>query len=132
MEIHYTAELAPEESIFRLYERLQWNDFLQLDPQQLGIAMKQSWYSLYVYQDKELIGTGRVVSDGMINAYLCGVGVHPDYRHRGIGTEIIRRLVKKCQDSNLYIQFFCEEELLPFYEAFGFVPFAVGMKAPKA
>ena len=124
----YTDELPDKEKLYELYDALQWNEFLQLNAAQLYIAMKQSWYSIYVYEGEKLIGTGRIVSDGVINAYLCGLGVHPDYRDRGIATEISRRLVERCENSKLHIQFFCKEELVPYYEKMDFQPFAVGMK----
>jgi GNAT superfamily N-acetyltransferase len=122
VNIIYSTELADKENLFELYECLDWNSFLQLDGDQLLLAMKQSWYVLYVYDDDKLIGTGRVVSDGVINAYICGLGVHPEYRHKGIGTEIMRRLVEQCESSSLHFQFFCEEHLVPFYENMGFKP----------
>jgi len=37
--------------------------------------------------------------------------------------------VEYCKSSNLHIQFFCEEKLLPYYENMGFEVFAIGMKA---
>ncbi len=128
MEIQYVTELPTEDSIFDLYENLHWNKYLELNKAQLLIAMKQSWYSIYAYHENRLIGTGRIVSDGIINAYLCGLGVHSDYRSKGIGAEITRLLVERCQKNNLHLQLFCEEELVPYYENKSFKVFAVGMK----
>lgn len=127
MEIRYDTELPTEDSIYELYENLDWNQYLQLNKEQLLTAMKQSWYAIYAYHDNRLIGTGRIVSDGMINAYLCGLGVHTDYRSNGIGSEIFRLLVEHCKKDNLHLQFFCEEELVPYYENRNFKVFAVGM-----
>ncbi len=129
MVIKYTVNLPTERELFSLYECLGWNDFLQLSQEQLLKAMEQSWYSVYAYHQEKLVGTGRIVSDGIVNAYLCGLGVDPNYRNKGIGTEISKRLVEYCKSSNLHIQFFCEEKLLPYYENMGFEVFAIGMKA---
>lgn len=126
--VKYTDEIPDKEKLYELYDSLEWNEFLQLNAAQLFIAMKQSWYSIYAYEDDKLVGTGRVISDGVINALLCGLGVHPDYRDSGIGTEISRLLVERCHNSKLHIQFFCKEELVSFYEKMGFTKFAVGMK----
>ncbi|MCQ6562856.1 GNAT family N-acetyltransferase [Paenibacillus mendelii] len=128
MEIRYATELPTEESIYELYENLHWNEFLQLNKDQLLTAMRQSWYVIYAYHGSRLIGTGRIVSDGIINAYLCGLGVHSDYRNKGIGSAITRLLVEYCKKDNLHIQFFCEKELVPYYESMNFEVFAVGMK----
>lgn len=129
MAIIYTSELKNELDLYKLYEELEWNDFLKLDASQLNQAMKQSWLVIYAYDGDSLVGTGRIVSDGVINAYLCGLGVSASYRNKGIGTEISRQLVEACKQKHLHIQFFCEMHLVPYYEKQGFVEFAVGMKA---
>lgn len=129
MAINYTSELNNEHDLYMLYESLGWNDFLKLDERELNQGMKQSWLVIYAYDSETLVGTGRIISDGIINAYLCGLGVADTYRNQGIGTEISRRLVGACKKKNLHIQFFCEKHLVPYYEKQGFVEFAVGMKA---
>lgn len=128
MMIEYTTKLKQQKDIYFLYENLGWNSFLQLSQEKNVNAMKQSWHVIYAYDSDNLIGTGRVVSDGIINAYLCRLGVCSDYRSKGIGTEISRRLVKYCNNNNLHIQFFCEEKLVPYYNKMGFEVFAVGMR----
>lgn len=125
----FSAELPTEAELFNLYEKLGWNDFLKLPPSLLLEGMRNSFFSVYVYDDNMLIATGRVVSDGVMNAYICGVGVLSEYRNRGIGTEIMKKLLSHSQKHNLHAQFFCEEALVPFYRKMGFEVFAVGMKA---
>ncbi len=131
MEIRYTTKLTEEEDIYSLYDGLRWNDFLKLDKGQLVKAMEQSYYVIYAYIGEKLIGTGRVISDGVTNAYLCGLGVAEEYRSKGIGTEVSKRLVEHCKRNNLHIQFFCEEKLVSYYKKMGFEVFAVGMKVKK-
>jgi len=128
-DIVYSTVTPAAEDIWDLYNALGWAEFLKLSAKELHLAMQQSWFAVYAYQGERLVGTGRVVSDGAINAYLCGLGVHQDHRNKGIGTEISRRLVEHCRTRNLHIQFFCEERLVPYYSAMGFKVFAVGMKA---
>ncbi|MFE5321018.1 GNAT family N-acetyltransferase [Paenibacillus sp. NPDC056579] len=123
------SELAPEpQALFDLYDSVQWNEFLQLSKERLFQAIEQSWYAIHVYDDEKLIGTGRVISDGVINAVLCGIAVHPDYRRQGIGSDIVRGLVSKCRESRLHIQLFCTEDKADYYLHLGFETFAVGMK----
>lgn len=129
MGVSYSTSLSSAEELYTFYESLGWNDFLQLNKDQLVQAMKQSWYVIYVYEGEKLVGTGRVVSDGVINAYLCGIGVDPSYQNKGIGTEISNRLVEVCKNNRLHIQLFCEEELESYYMNKGFEKFAIGMKA---
>lgn len=129
MSLEYKDELPSADDIFDLYSRLQWIDFLKIDKHQLLEAMKGSYYSVYVYDDGQLVGTARVVSDGVINALLCGLGVREEWRHRGIGTEITKRLCDYCRKNHLHIQFFCEDHLTGYYEKMGFSRFASGMMA---
>lgn len=127
MKIRYVSELPTEDDIYELYENLGWNPYLQLNKKQLLTAMRQSWYAIYAYHENRLVGTGRIVSDGMITACLCGVGVHTEYRSKGIGTEIVRLLVEHCKTENLHPQLVCKEKLVPYYENMNFKVFAVGM-----
>jgi ribosomal protein S18 acetylase RimI-like enzyme len=127
MNVLYSPQQPAAELIWCLYDKLGWAEFLKLSAAELGMAMAQSWFVIYAYENGELIGTGRVVSDGVINAYICGVGVHPDFRGKGIGREIMRILVEQCEGQGLHIQFFCEQEPVPYYEKLGFQVFAAGM-----
>ncbi len=132
MKIHYTNEQLKPDDIFFLYEELDWNSFLSLNRQQLVAAMQKSWLTIYAYVDEELVGTGRVISDGVTNAYLCGLGVKQKHRGQGIGTAITQQLLQQCRNHGLHAQFFCEEHLIPFYTKMGFEVFSVGMRLKAA
>jgi len=124
----YSAELPSKGDLFDFYEKLGWNAFLGLCADELLEAMRGSHFSVYVYIDGVLAGTGRVVSDGVISAYICGVGVLPEFQNQGIGTEIMKRLRLQCDDQNLHVQFFCGTGLVPYYKKIGAHEFAVGMR----
>lgn len=130
MSIIYTGLIPNADDLYALYEIEGWNNFLKLQKEVLHQAMVQSWCVLSAYHENRLVGTARVISDGIINAYLCGLIVHPDYRNKGIGTELIQKLVDKCKKNNLHVQFFSEEKNSPYYEKQGFKRFAIGFK-PK-
>ncbi|EON76017.1 hypothetical protein ADIS_3495 [Lunatimonas lonarensis] len=128
MEIQYLDKPLGPDDLFDLYEKLDWNKYLKLTKEDLNLAMEQSWRVVYAYHNKALIGTGRVISDGIINAYLCGVGVIPELQNKGIGRQISKLLIESCTKKGLPIQLFCEDRLIPFYKKFGFTEFAIGMK----
>jgi ribosomal protein S18 acetylase RimI-like enzyme len=82
-------------------------------------------------------GSGRVVgfvtavSDGVLSAFVPLLEVLPEYRGRGIGTELMRRLLGRLE--GLYmVDLGCDEDLVPFYERLGLrrVGAAVGMRRP--
>lgn len=129
--ITYTEELPTDAAIYQLYQNDGWNDFLKLPKETLYKAMKQSWYVLSAYLGDQLIGTGRIISDGVINGYICGVIVHPDYRNEGIGKKIVQRLVEQGLKAQLHIQLLSDDSKAPYYESLGFEVFTVGMKFAK-
>ncbi|MFZ5571721.1 MAG: GNAT family N-acetyltransferase [Thermodesulfobacteriota bacterium] len=70
---------------------------------------------------KTIVGMGRAISDRASDAYIQDVTVHPEHRSRGIGTEIIRRLVARLEQDGLkWIGLIAERNAGPFYEPLGF------------
>lgn len=128
MELVYCIDLPQKDSLFKFYDQMGWNETLNLTPESLYRAMENSWYSIYAYDNNELVATGRVVSDGIINAYICGLGVIEKYRNKGVGSLIFKELIQVCEKEGLYIQFMCEEHLKLYYEKLGCTMFACGMK----
>jgi len=126
--LYFSSDLPCQDDLFELYSELGWADFLKIAPEQLHKAMEQSYIVVSAYADDKLVGTGRVVSDGVISAYICGVGVLPEYRRRGIGEEILNRLKLYCMESNLHIQLVCGDDLVSYYSRVGFEKFANAMK----
>ncbi|HSL93487.1 MAG TPA: GNAT family N-acetyltransferase [Bacillota bacterium] len=127
----YTESVKSPRDIMSLYEALDWAQYLGVSAEQLDAAMQNSWSVLYAYAGNTLVGTARIISDGVINAYLCGVGVHPGHRGQGIGRELVRQLAQQCASSGLHMQFMCQDELVPMYEKMGFRVFARGMRAER-
>lgn len=60
------------------------------------------------------------VSDGVLAAYIPLLEVHADYRRRGIGHELVRRVLDAL-DGLYMIDLVCDAELEPFYAGLGFV-----------
>ncbi|MEH7649410.1 GNAT family N-acetyltransferase, partial [Bacillus toyonensis] len=109
-----------------LYESLEWNS-LNLTLNELEQMCKQSWYVIYAFDDKELVGMGRIISDGVITGVICGVCVLPKYQSIGIGKEIVERLIQHCEQNKVIPQLMCVEKLQSYYESIGFEVFSVGM-----
>ncbi|WP_257153296.1 GNAT family N-acetyltransferase [Bacillus pseudomycoides] len=126
--MYFTENLPCPEHIFDLYDSVGWNDYLKLLKEQVHNTLTQSAFVISAYDNGQLIATGRIISDGVINAYLCGLVVHPLFQNRGIGKEIVQKLIVKCQKQNLHLRFLCTKENIPFYEKLNFEEFGVGMK----
>ncbi|RKN37223.1 GNAT family N-acetyltransferase [Streptomyces hoynatensis] len=67
------------------------------------------------------VGFVNLLSDGVLTAFVPWLEVLPGYRGRGIGTELMRRVLAGTE--GLYsIDLMCDEPLLPYYARFGMVP----------
>lgn len=68
-----------------------------------------------------VVGFVNALSDGVLAAYIPLLEVLPGHRHRGVGTELVRRLLEKLP--GLYmVDVMCDDDVLPFYARLGFVP----------
>jgi aralkylamine N-acetyltransferase len=68
-----------------------------------------------------LVGMGRVISDGVSDAYIQDVVVLEAYRGRGIGREIVQRLTRRCLEARIsWIGLVAEPGTQAFYEPMGF------------
>ena len=73
----------------------------------------------------QVVGLITAISDGVLSAYVPLLEVLPDYQGRGIGSELVRRLLSRLE--HLYmVDLLCDAELRPFYERQGMRP-AAGM-----
>ncbi|MGG0290939.1 GNAT family N-acetyltransferase [Bacillus pacificus] len=125
--INYTSEHPTNfNELLALYESLGWNS-LKLTVNELEQMCKQSWYAIYSFKEQQLIGMGRVISDGVITGVICGVCVLPEYQSIGIGKEMVGRLIQRCEQRKVIPQLICVESLQSYYESIGFEAFSIGM-----
>ena len=58
-------------------------------------ALKNTLYSLCVYDDHKLIGYGRIIGDKTIFLYIQDIMVIPEYQNNHIGSAIMKNLLKQ-------------------------------------
>ena len=95
-------------------------------PDALRIVFGNSRFAVFAYVGPVLVGAGRALADGLDCAYIADVAVHPDHRGQGIGTEIIRRLVRAA-DGHKKIILYANPGVEPFYVELGFLPMNTAM-----
>lgn len=89
-------------------------------------ALKNTLYSLCVYDNDKLIGYGRIIGDKTIFLYIQDIMVIPEYQSKHIGTGIMNNLLNQINqykkinpDIRTYLGTSQGKE--SFYEKFGFI-----------
>lgn len=89
-------------------------------------ALKNTLYSLCVYDGNKLIGYGRLLGDKTIFLYIHSVMVIPEYQGKGIGRGIMTELLKQIDEykkvnPNIRTYLGASKGKEGFYEKFGFI-----------
>lgn len=89
-------------------------------------ALKNTLYSLCVYDDAKLIGYGRIIGDKTIFLYIQDIMVIPEYQNKHIGTGIMNNLLNQINEYkkiNPQIRTYlgASKGKESFYEKFGFI-----------
>lgn len=115
---------APVEEIVELYKSAGW---WQESPEARAVIPPMIRGSLCFMVARSIsgriVGMARVISDGFSDAYIQDVVVLPDYRGRGVGKELVKRLTQFCRDRNIsWIGLIAEPGTQAVYEKLGFGP----------
>jgi len=122
MNIEYRSQTPSQERFNALFETTGWNREYKATPEELIRAVTNSQFVVAAYDGDELVGFGRVVTDGVLHAMIYDMIVHPSYQHHGIGTQILHSLLLNCIEANIRdIQLFCATGKRSFYEKNGFL-----------
>lgn len=78
-----------------------------------------------------VVGFVTAITDGVLAAYLPLLEVLPDFRGRGIGAELVRRVVERV-GAPYMVDAVCDEGVLPFYERLGFARGRAAMRRDYA
>jgi ribosomal protein S18 acetylase RimI-like enzyme len=65
-----------------------------------------------------VVGFVSAVGDGVLSAFIPLLEVLPEHQGRGIGTELVQRMLALLEDRYM-VDLCCDESLAPFYERFG-------------
>ncbi len=94
----------------------------------LAKVLQKSLTHICAYSDRRLIGFVNIAWDGDSHAFLLDPTVQPEFRRRGIGSELVRRATEAARDANVeWIHVDFEPYLADFYTKCGFVPTHAGL-----
>ncbi len=86
--------------IARLYVLAEWNT-PETPIEQISQSLKNSFCAFAAYQDGEMVGYFRALSDGVADAYLLDLFVEPTFRRQGIAYALTEAIVCKLKDCNI-------------------------------
>jgi ribosomal protein S18 acetylase RimI-like enzyme len=89
-----------------------------LPPETLAAQVAGARWAVAAYDASRLVGFARAISDGITNAYVSSVMVHSEYRRRGVGREILKRLIAGREDMRWVLH--SRQDAKAFYGALGF------------
>ncbi|WP_410507308.1 GNAT family N-acetyltransferase [Methanosarcina hadiensis] len=119
--IEYKKSPPTFEEYFQLFSSTGWMPVLRVSEDDLKKVFGNTWYWITAYQNEDIAGCGRLISDGVLYAFVCDIIVMPDHQNKGIGSAILKQLVKKCQEIGLKrVWLFAAPGKAGFYEKHGF------------
>jgi predicted GNAT family acetyltransferase len=93
-------------------------------PSQLQKSFENSYATVIAYFNARIIGTARVLSDGVCNAYIVDVWTLTQYRRRGIASAMMKLLLAKLEGQHVYL---FTDDSVEFYEQLGFEAQSTGL-----
>jgi ribosomal protein S18 acetylase RimI-like enzyme len=93
-------------------------------PEQLKRSFENSYATCIAYADNRIIGTARVLSDGVCNAYIVDVWTLTAYRNQGIARQMMQILLNTLKGQHVYL---FTDDALEFYRKIGFTEQPSGM-----
>lgn len=68
-------------------------------------------------ESQQVVGFITAISDQVLSAYIPLLEVLPSYNGRGIGSELVKRMLDSLKDYYM-IDLLCDEHVVPFYQQF--------------
>ena len=104
---------------------LQQDDFDNgCSPEQLKVSFENSYAACIAHLEDRIVGTARVLSDGVCNAYLNDVWTLSSYRRQRIARQMVQSLLDKLKGQHVYL---FTDNVPDFYRKLGFAEQAIGM-----
>lgn len=125
MRYEFDAPVSPD-TLADLRQSVGWNR-MQRD---LTDPRLRNAFHLCAFDGERLVGYAAVVGNGVTDAYIQDVMVHPDCQRQGVGSQLMERVLTRLKAEGVYMVsvIYGEETLRPFYEKFGFFTMLAGQR----
>lgn len=119
---NYAKKDLPVDQLYHLFYSAGWTGQESTpEPDMLrkfNAPFINSTLVISAWDNDRLIGTVRVLSDKIIRSVIYDLVVDPEYRNRGIGTELVRRCIEHYPGTEWLVQ--TEKHISGYYEKLGF------------
>lgn len=122
VKVQFREDLPAEDKYLQLFETTGWNRGYGANGEELFAAISSSWYTLCGYHENgDLVGFARIVSDGILYAFICDMIVDPSFQNQGIGSSLLNQLIDACRGAGIRVVWLmAAAEKSGFYAKFGF------------
>ena len=89
-------------------------------------SLARQLFSVTALKDNEIVGIARLIGDAAIYFYINDVWVLPEYQGKGIGKELVKRLIQHVKETGIpgtsvSLCLMCAKDKEGFYEKLGFL-----------
>ena len=122
MEVIYKENILTADDVLLFQQKMNWT----VDPKEQWVkSLSNTLYSIVAVKDNEIIGMGRLLGDAAIYWYVNDVFILTEYQRKGIGTEIMNRLIEYIKQNSIVgtsvsVCLMCAQGKEGFYEKLGF------------
>ncbi len=86
-------------------------------PEEYRLSHENSHAVIFGRRNGEFVANGRILSDGVCNAYLVDIWTASRYRRRGVGREVVKRLLATVPGQHVGL---FTDDMEAFYASLGF------------
>lgn len=96
-----------------------------LTPEELRESFERSYAAVVAYDEGgRIVGTARVLSDGVCNAYVVDVWTLSEYRRRGVARTMLGMLEARLEGQHVYL---FTDDAADFYKKLGYAEQPTGL-----
>ncbi|QCI28121.1 GNAT family N-acetyltransferase [Caminibacter pacificus] len=118
MEIVYNVDEYIDD-LMALYKNEWWTN--KRSKEEVIKMLQNSTFVFGIVENNELIAFSRVLSDKVYKAFIFDVIVRSDCRNRGLAKILMENILNHEELKNVKtFELYCKEEMIGFYEKFGF------------
>ncbi|QJR80436.1 GNAT family N-acetyltransferase [Alteromonas pelagimontana] len=117
VKLDLTEDYASQ--VFSLYKETWWAENRTLD--QTANCIKGSQITVGLFDDEDLVGFARAITDFIFKAIIFDVIVSEKHRGKGLGKKLIIAVKEHPKLHSIkHFELYCLPEMESFYEGFGF------------